>query len=702
MAESDGLSLDPIVREARERFKRCEEWESNARKLFLEDLKFANADPDNGYQWPNDIRRNRDIDQRPCLTINKTRQYNLNVINDAKQNKPSVKIRPVGNGATYEAAQVYEGLVRHIEYISNAQVAYDTATVFQVEGGIGYWRIVTDYAGDDTLDQEIFIKRIKDPLTVYLDPDISEVDGSDARFGFIFDDIPREKAEKLYPKYKDRFPQAALGNADGWIDEDHVRVAEYFRKKEVAETLVYLPDTGKLVPEKLLKQMGEQTHSEIMGTPGVKTRELISHKVEWYLILGEEIVETREWLGKYIPIVRVIGEEVLIDGELDRKGHTRALKDPQRMYNYYSSSAVEYIALQGKSPYVAPVKAIEGVETYWETANTVNHSILPYNHRDDDGHEIPAPERQNPPTMPQAYVNALQVAAEEMRMVSGQYQADMGEPGNEKSGKAIQERQRQGDTATYHFIDNLAIGIRFTGRILIDLIPKVYDTQRIRRILAEDGTDYEITIDPNAQQAFLQKQDQVRQSIQLIFNPNIGEYDVEADIGPAYATRRQEAFNAFSQIAAQNSDLMHVIGDLMFKYADFPGADEIAERLKNLVPPQALGGAPNAQIQQMQGEMQKLQTILTNTIQQLAEEKMKVRAKDLDLKDKTEQKAIDWQYALTDRLKVLLPTILNPKDIAQMVHDLNMQERQSNLNMLETAHSAEVTAANQPQEQPQQ
>jgi hypothetical protein len=201
LINEEGLTGDDrIIAEAQRRFKYCEEWESRARKLFLEDLKFSQADSDNGYQWPNEVRRNRDVDERPCLTINKTRQHNLQIINDCKQNKPRCAVRPVGDGATYESAQVYEGLFRHIEYISNASVAYDTATSFQVQAGIGYWRVVTDYLGNDNFDQEIFIRRIKDPLTVYLDPDINELDGSDARFGFIFDDMPLDEFRAAYPE----------------------------------------------------------------------------------------------------------------------------------------------------------------------------------------------------------------------------------------------------------------------------------------------------------------------------------------------------------------------------------------------------------------------------------------------------------------------------------------------------------------------
>lgn len=672
---------DRVIAEAQRRFKQCEVWESRARKLFLEDIKFSNADSDNGYQWPNEIRRNRDIDERPCLTINKTHQHNLQIINDAKQNKPRAKVNPVGNGATFEASQVYEGIFRHIEYISNATVAYDTATSFQVQGGIGYWRIVTDYLGNDNFDQEIFIRRVKDPLTVYLDPDINEVDGSDARFGFIFDDMPLDEFRAAYPEYKDMAGDSAIGNTQGWVDKDHIRICEYYRREENKDQLISFTDprTGQAALLRR-KDIPDNIINGIIDLPSTRIREIKTWKVEWYLIIGDEVAEQRDWAGEYIPIVRVIGEETVINGELDRKGHTRALRDPQRMYNYWSSSAVEHVALQSKTPFIAAASAIENLEGYWETANTVNHSVLPYNAVDDDGNPIPAPERAQPPVMAMAYVQGMEIAQKEMQMVSGQYESTFGQKSNEASGVAIQERQRKGENATYHFIDNLAIAIRFTGKILIDLIPKIYDTPRILRIIGEDGEESHVQLDPKAAQAYQQHQAKEQAEVAAIFNPNIGRYDIEADIGPAYATRRQEAFNAITQILSNAPTLLPVVGDLLFKAADFPMAGEIAERLERMVPAQAMGeGLPPA-VLELQTQLKHMQGLLADMAQELGEERLRLKAKD-------SQKEIDLFEAVTKRMSVLLKEQVSPKDIATYLHDLMMAEHTSNLALVNAANA---------------
>lgn len=685
--------LDPstdegIVKEAQKRFNRCSSWEAASRVLIIQDTKFANADSDNMYQWDDNVRDGRGygtIDAKPCLTINKTRQHCLQIINDAKQNKPSIKVKPVGNGATYEAAEVFEGVVRHIEYISNAQSAYDTATTHQVWGGIGWFRVVTDYPDDDTFDQEIFIRRIKDPLTVYLDPDIREADGSDARFGFVFDDMSKDDFDAAYPKYKHLASQAPLSatgtGGNNWTGENKVRVAEYYRTVKENDTLVAYPDpaTGQIIQERKSK-VAKELFKTIADDPHTKLREIVDTKIEWFLIVGNEIAERTTWPGRYIPLVRVIGEETVIEGIMDRKGHVRAMKDPQRVYNYWTSSAVEMVALQSKTPFIGPMDAFSNLETYYEEANTTNPAWLPYNAYDDQGRAIPAPKRQEPPVMAAAYMQGMNISSEELRAVSGQYQSEMGAPSNEKSGVAIQQRQRQGDNATYHFIDNLALAIRFAGKILIDLIPKIYDTRRIIKIMAEDGIENEILVDPQAQQAFVKKQKSENNVIESIFNPSVGKYDVEADVGPAYATRRQEAFSAFVEIMRSDPKLMQVAGDLMFKAADFPMAKELAERIKRTIPPAIRGDAPPPEVEQVLNQNKQLQALVQQAVLALSEEKKKNKVAEQKVELEGVGKEIDGFKAQTDRMKVTGSQDMATNEfllsVAQMVEGI-MSERAS-------------------------
>lgn len=670
---------DKIVFEAHKRFERTSRWESNARANMLEDYKFAHADSYNNYQWPGELYNSREGAAKPALTINKVRVHNNLIINDAKQNKASISIRPVGDGATRDSADIFEGVIRHIEHVSKASVAYDTAIEWQVDAGLGYIRVVTDYIDDKSFDQEILIKRVADPFSVYLDPDHKEKDGSDARFAFVFSDEPREEVERLYPQFKGRMSPANSVDGDTsntWITDDHIRVCEYYKKEEEKDTLFLLPDGTTVLRSQINRQIARGLQAEI--GEDLRKREVVTNKVKWFKIVGDEIVDEADWAGDSIPIVPVIGEETVIEGELDRKGHTRAMIDAQRIYNYNRSADVEFGALQSKTPYISPAAAIEGLETYWNTANVVNHAVLPYKHVDNDGQTIPAPQRQEPPTSAVTFTQGAQIADNDMMLASGQYQAQMGAPSNEQSGKAINERQRQGDRATYHFIDNQAIAIRRVGDILLDLIPKIYDTPRVIRILAEDGEEQHIEIDPSQPQALQSGPVNARaQQVAHIFNPGVGKYEVEADVGPSYATARQQAFDAIVQVLTQAPNLIPVVGDLLFKAADFPLSEEIQERLHNMVPPEALGQV-NPQVQHLQAQIAQLNKLNGETLQALSEERLKNAAKAADA-------TIDAYRADTDRMAVAkdmmkdLGMIADPNQLRQFILDTIKQADQDNL-----------------------
>jgi chaperonin cofactor prefoldin len=701
--DNQGGSPDQrLIREAKDRFTKVQQWEADSRAKFIADIKFCNGDADNLWQWPDSVRQSRGVgtrDERPCLTINKTHQHCLQIENDQRQNKTSITVHPTGNEATYEASEVLEGIIRHIQYISDAQSCYTTASRFQIQGGLGYWRVVTDYADEESLDQEIYIRRIRDPLTIMLDPDIQEFDGSDARYAFVFDDVPKDEFNAAYPKYKDRVPSAPLGaTSDDWFNQDHVRVAEYFRAVPKDDKIAFMVgEDGKTTKVKA-SEMGEEMFHHAIEDPRTKWRSLVTTEIEWYLIVGDEIAERGIWPGKYIPIVRVIGEETIIEGKLDRKGHVRALKDPQRMYNFHGSAEVEFVALQSKIPYIGALKAIEELETYWETANTINSAFLPYNHIDDDGNPIPPPSRTQAPQASDAYLRGMATAANDMMLVSGQYQADMGAPSNEQSGKAIQQRQRQGENSTYHYIDNLATAIRFTGKIILDLVPKIYDTKRVIKIMAEDGEQSDVQIDPTAQQAYASQQIQNQMTAkEVIFNPAIGRYDVQVDVGPDYGTQREEAFNAISQILATDHEMWKVCGDLLFKSADFPLADELAERLERMVPPELKGEGPNPQVAQLSQENQSLQTMLQAMAERLKDKGEGEAAKMMDAQSRQFQVMTDSQRedfeALTNRLDVLFERLGAPADAASLERDALMAAHQSDLNMTEAEHGTALAMA---------
>ncbi|HEF4757112.1 hypothetical protein KTF24_13865 [Burkholderia multivorans] len=652
------------------RFKECQEWESTFRQRFKDDIRFNFADSDNQEQWDAKVRATRQIAGQPMVTINKTHTHWLHVVNQSKENKPQIQVSPTGDESTYESAQILEQIIRRIEYISDAQTAYDRATEFQVAGGIGYWRIVTDYTDADGFDQEIYIRQIPDPLSVYLDPHIKTQDGSDARYGFVFNDMPRDDAERKYDNIVKK--QAISDSPDGWNSRNTIRVAEYYEREESKEWLYAIEredGSTSMVRESALPVEARELLEKALDEGSAQRRRVSKWTVKWYLIVGEEIVERSEWIGSYIPIIRVPGEEIVIEGRLDRKGLVRYLKDPQRSYNYNASAALEYGALQSKSPYIAPVEAIEGFENYWATANTQNHAYLPYNSADENGNAVPKPERQAPPTSAPVYMEGMQAAEHAMMMATGQYEATFSAQGNEISGVSIEQRQKQGERVTFHFQDNLAKAIRFTGKQLIDLIPKVYDTRRVIRIMGESGDEQQIQIDPQAPQSLQKTESGADAKIAAIFNPKVGSYDVVAKVGPNFETRRQQAFDAMTQLLAAQPQLSGVIGDLYMLMADFPAADKLQERMRNWIQtmtPGILGDGPSPQVLQLQQQLQQAVQLIQQLHQQLQDKniqhELEQKRIDMDalnhlaLRMENDNKTIlDAFKAETDRLAKLMP-----------------------------------------------
>jgi hypothetical protein len=658
--------LNPIVSQAQDDFKRTDDWESYARKMFLLDVKFHNADSDNGFQWPDDIRKDREVDAKPCLTINDTRQHNLQLINELTDNSPAISIRPTGNGATKAAADVWEGIVRRIQYQSQFKDVQEVAVKFMITGGIGYWRLITDYEDPRSFNQDLYIVPINDPLSVMMDPDIEQKDGSDAKFCFVFKKSLKDDVRKKYPKLHGLIGSTPLGFNDAWIDQNYCIEAEYWVKEEISDTLYQYLDSASNEPMTILaSEIPEVLREKIENESTTRKRKTHRIVVKRHLIVGDQLAETKTWPGDHIPIVRLPGEEYVVDGIMDRRGHTRAMKDPQRMYNYWTSSAVENVALQSKVPWIASSAAIEGYEYMWDTANTVNYSVLVYNGLQDDGvTPIPPPSRPPPPVMAQAYIQGMEISRQELMSVSGQAENSMGQADNERTGRAIQSRQMKGDTATSHFMRNLGMALRFTGKIILNVVPKIYDVERVTRILAENGTDSEVLIDPQAKVMLDQQIARDQDGLRLIFNPTMGNFSVEADIGPGYATKRQQAFEAFTQILTQAPDLTHLIGDIMLREGDFPGAEDAAQRLERMVPPQALGQGPSPNEQKLMQALQQANA----SLQKLHQENSILKLRETN---KGELRDVEAYNAETQRLKVLKEDLKeDPTGLAELVRQM--------------------------------
>jgi hypothetical protein len=613
----------------------------------LDDLRFLAASPDNQWQWPADVLATRGsiqgqtINARPCLTINKLPQHVKQVTNDQRQNRPAGKVIPADSEGDVEVAEIFEGIVRHIEYISDADVAYDTACDNQVTYGEGYIRLATEYCREDSFDQDIRICRVRNSFSVYMDPTIQDPCGADAEWCFITEDLTKDEYHRQFPDALPISTLMARGIGDQslsqWISEDTIRIAEYFYVEHKAQTLnLYHGNVSALENTPEDKQM------KAMGMVPIKTRQADTKVIKWCKTNGAEFMEEKEWAGKWIPVVRVVGNEFEVDGRLYVSGLVRNAKDAQRMYNYWVSQEAEMLALAPKAPFIGYGGQFEGYENQWKTANTTNWPYLEVNPdvTDGQGGVMPLPQRAQPPMASSGLLQAKAGASDDIKSTTGQYDSSLGATSNERSGKAILAREKQGDTGTYHFVDNLARAIRYVTRQVVDLIPKIYDTERVARIIGVDGETSMAKINPNQPEPVKKIVNQDGIVIEKIYNPSVGMYDVCVTTGPSYATKRQESLDAMSQLLQGNPQLWAVAGDLFIKNMDWPGAQEMSKRFAKTIDPKLLDdseenpalAAAQQQIEAMGKEMEQMHNALMSVQDHIESKTIKVKEFEAQVK----------------------------------------------------------------------
>jgi hypothetical protein len=580
------------------------EWRTDA----LEDLQFLKGD-----QWDPSIKGQRASESRPALTVNRLPQFVRQVTNEQRQSKPSVTVSPVDDSSDVKTAEVLQGVIRNIEYTSNADAAYASGGQSAATTGLGFWDVCAEYEDEKSFDQRLTIRRINNPLSVVMDPAAKEMAGDDARWNIISTDISEGEWKASYPDKE--MPKG--GNWDGtgdspaeWVAKAGVRIHEYRYVTDEPDTLINVPEGTLMIPpgtfhdvpeggpvqaEELLPQVAQTlmaqgmtfsgpvlkseihpSFAEKLMAQGAETRETTRRKACWAKIAGDEVIAKGEFEGRYLQLVRVVGTELDIDGATIYEGVVRHAKDTQRMLNYFVSAEAEAIALTPKAPFIAAEGQIEGHEKEWETANTKARSVLSYRPTAIGNTPVPPPQRVMSEANIQAITNARMQAADDLKAVTGIYDAALGSRSNETSGRAILARQSQGQTANFHFQDNLAMAIRYTGRILVDLIPKIYTGPRVLRMLGEDGKHEMVPVNQPGE----------FRGEQVAIDLNAGRYDVAVSMGPSYHSRREQASAQMLELLKINPALSQVAGDLLVESMDIPNGKAIADRIRKMLPPE--------------------------------------------------------------------------------------------------------------------
>ncbi len=692
---------DEVIKDAQDRFAVSQEGSEANREDYYADWKFSRLND----QWPDAVKKQRRQEGRPVLVINKLPALIRAVVNESRQNKPSMKVSPVDNGADEETAQVIGGLLRSIERVTNADVAYDTAIDHSVTGGFGFFRLSIDWANEDSFSLQAKIDRIPNPLMVHWDTSSTAFDASDWEYAFVSEFMNKKEYKKIYPKGS----MIAFDgdtrddSAEQWINDDHIRIAEYWLKEEKKRKLLQIavmnPQTGQMetqavredqlpiMAKKFFEDGGidmtvqggsdEELVNAFISASGIEVRqerESMYHDVTRRIINGVEVLEEDNWPGSMIPICPVWGDEIFVDGKRTFKSMIRDAKDSQMMFNFWRSASTELVALAPKSPWVGPKGFIpKGQEAKWASANTRSHSHLEY-----DPAAGGVPQRQSFAGVPAGALQEAMNSNDDMKAITGIFDSSLGARSNETSGRAILARERQGDVSNFHFLDNLNRAIQYAGNCLLEIIPSVYSPQETIRILGEDRAEEVINLTQQAGGAYQKGLNGEK----ALYNLSVGRYDVTVSSGPSFATQREETRETLIEIMKQVPNAAAFLGDSLLEHMDFVGSDKLAKRLKHLLPPEmrqeeeADQEGQNPEVMAMQQQIEQAKVQMQEQQQVIAQEMQKLQAENEALKN---QSLTDVQKMELEKAKAIHEREVDAKNAEQKDRELDLKEMELNL-----------------------
>ena len=539
----------------------------------LSDLQFSY-----GEQWPAQVQNMRMLESRPCLTINKLDAFIRQVTNSQRQQRPRIKAHPMDSIADPKIAEVLTGLIRHIETNSDADNAYDTAFNYAARIGWGYLRVQHDYIREDSFDQDIFVRMVENPFTVYFDPNSVLPDGSDAESALVTDMMTKKNFEKLYPGAEvSSFQTRGTGDLTAeWITKEDIRIAEYFTTEKKKQKLVMLSDKSVVWADKM-------PDSETLRHYGLSiTGERDSYRkvIKWYKCTAMDVLESKDWTGRWIPIIPVYGDQAIIDGKRRKFGLTRFSRDPAMAYNFWITNMTETVAMAPKAKWVMAEGQDEGHANEWARANTSATPVLRYKQTDSEDRMAPPPVRMQPEPPPSGAMAMAGAISNDLQIVLGVFDPETNTGMSPKSGKALRAEAHQAEQSNFHLYDNLTRSMKHLGRIILDLVPTVYDTERVMRIIGADGKPDLVTLNQQNPKAQEPQSDPTAEAVKKVLNDvTVGTYDIVMEVGPGFNSKRAEAVDALMCLAGAEPDIVKIAGDLIVRNMDFPGAEVIADRL---------------------------------------------------------------------------------------------------------------------------
>lgn len=561
-----------FVADIRKRFADDFSADERNRQAAKEDFEFVA-----GEQWGDRVERKRKSAHKPVLTVNRLPAFVGQVLGNRRLAETAIHVHPDRNG-TEEVAKVRQGIIRAIERFSRAQVAYNKAHENQVIGGEGNFQIVFKETDDDLFSQDAVIEPIPDPFAVVWDRSSVEPTGRDATWCYVYDYITEDEFRASYPEARlqdlstDFASQAIASNTVGWWTEGMVRIMSVWRMRWRERTLVLVrtldEETGEPAGNEVLDvtddmegEWRQRVVRDESGRPFI--RRVRDRYAQMYITNGLELLEGPfDYPIDRIPVFRALGWEMFVDRRRLRWGLIRFLKDPQRLHNYWRSVIAEKLMGAPKNEWLAPSTAVEGREDKFRNAAKSDDPLLIYN-----GDAAAPPQKMPPIEVETALIQEAGMSAQDLRDVSNLHEASLGQMSNEVSGRAIMARQRVGETGTLIYQQNLNLAIEECGRVLNDLIPSLYPTERRVLVLGEEDEVRSQVINDKGGVAV-----------------GSGKYAVTITTGPSFATKRIEAQEGMLNMVNAMPQTMAVAADKIVEAQDWPGAEEIARRLRSQLP----------------------------------------------------------------------------------------------------------------------
>lgn len=566
MSETDKADL---VAQIKLRCEKGEGADSENRRLHTEDMAFV-FDAENFAQWDPMVISLRQ--GRPSYTFNRVLQPVNMVLGDQRQTAPAIKVRPIKDGSQ-AVADIYGGLWRCIEQDSRAEEIYGETYKQSVAGGYGEMMLMPEYEADNSFDQVLRLQWIPNPLTVVRDPECTDPCGADAQWAMEGGRISTEKYKAENP---DMDPTTFSMSRDslGWYTDGQIRVVNYFERFAFEKEIALLSD-GRVIDytqkEKAVEKHLERTQSEAATVMRVRT--VRSYKIRYAKCDGASILKGPiEYDWKRIPIVRMPGRYINIEGKQKLQSLIRHSKDAQRAYNFQSSDALERSALVPKARYFVTPKMIIGFEDLWNSSNTAPRIYMPYN-VDKDAPNNGMPFREQPIDVPAGAIAMAQKAAQDIQATTGYFDPALGNADdmNRVSGKALVTHTRRSDLGSHEFISNYGLALKLLASMAIDMIPTIYDTERVVRIIGVDGVDKLVTVN------------QQTDTSEVMNDLKEGSYDCDITLGPSYQTARQESLATLLDAVDKIPSFGEVVPDLIAKSIDSPDSEEMTKRLRKML-----------------------------------------------------------------------------------------------------------------------